>query len=60
MNTISAQLGFWSSVASAGFCLIFTVCFVMIAMVNPRFMWSNLAEYLAYRQGANPIYAYIA
>lgn len=60
MNTISTQLGFWASLLSALACVTFTVCFVVIVLVNPRFTWSNLADYLAYREVANPIYAHIA
>ena len=53
MIQLSAKLGFWSSLASAIAFLLFTVCFIAIAMFNPRFIWTNLSDYVAYTEKYN-------
>lgn len=60
MNQLSVKLGFWSSLASAVAFLLFTVCFVAIALVNPLFVWTNLADYVAYTEKYNQVWKFIA
>lgn len=60
MTLLSAKLGFWASLASAVLFLVFTVCFIAIAAVNPLFSWTNLADYIAYTEKYNQVWKYIA
>lgn len=53
MNPLSIKIGFWAALLSALTFVVFTICFVAIALVSPLFTWTNLADYAAYTQ-ANP------
>lgn len=60
MNPIANRLGFWSSLLAALSFLIFTVCFVAIALTQPLFVWSDLPAFVAYRQQYGDLFATIA
>jgi hypothetical protein len=47
-SRISIRVGFWSALLIAIAFLIFTVCFVAIAMTPPLFIWTNLANYVLF------------
>ncbi len=46
----AVRIGFWSALLSALAFLVFTVCFIGVAVTSPIFMWTNLADYLVYVQ----------
>ena len=48
MNRLSAQIGFWSAALSVLTLVVYTVCFGFLVTMNPLFMWTNLADYVAY------------
>ncbi|MCB0213892.1 MAG: hypothetical protein KDJ52_31415, partial [Anaerolineae bacterium] len=48
MSQLSIKLGFWSAFLSAITFIVFIVCFVAIALLNPLFIWTDLAAYVAY------------
>jgi len=60
VNGTAARLGFWSSFFGAFAFVVFTACFVAIAIVNPLFLWSDLPAYLAYTQQHNQTLKYVA
>lgn len=60
MSQLSIRLGFWSAFLSATTFIIFTVCFVAIAVTAPLFTWTNLADYVAYTQENNQIFKEVA
>ena len=60
MNAVSAKLGFWSSFGGAVAFLLFTVCFIAIAMISPPLIWTNLADYVASTLQYNQVFKYIA
>ena len=60
MNAIANRLGFWSSVMAALSFLIFTVCFGAIAATQPLFLWTDLADYVTYRQTYGTHFATLA
>jgi len=40
--------------------VVFTACFIAIAVVNPLFIWSDLSAYVAYVQKNNQTLKYVA
>ncbi len=46
----AVRIGFWSALLSALAFLVFTVCFIGVAVTSPIFMWTNLTDYLVYVQ----------
>lgn len=48
INPNTIKLGYWSALLSTLAWIIFTVCFVALVMINPLFMWTNLADYVVY------------
>lgn len=60
MNHLSLKLGFWSALLSALSFVLFTVCFVAILIVNPLFLWTNFADYVAYTAVTSQIFQRIA
>jgi hypothetical protein len=60
VNKLSAQLGFWSSFLGAAAFVLFVVCFVAIAALNPLFIWTNASDYLAHVQKSDQTFKYIA
>ena len=48
MSQLSIKLGFWSAFLSAIAFIVFTICFVTIAMMSPIFTWTDLSAYVAY------------
>ena len=48
MNRLSLRLGRWSAFLIAADFILYTVCFVAILMSPPVFVWTNLADYVAY------------
>jgi hypothetical protein len=48
MNQLAQRLGMWSAFLIAGDFILYTVCFVAILMSPPVFVWTNLADYVAY------------
>jgi len=60
MNRVSARLGFWSSLGGAILFLLFTACFIAVAMGNPMFTWTNLPAYVAFTQKYNQVFKYVA
>ena len=48
MNNYALKLGFWSALCAALTFVLFTICFVVVAMTSPIFLWTNLSDYLDY------------
>lgn len=60
MNSLSVKLGFWSALVSLVLFLVFTVCFVGIALSGPLYFWVDLADYVAYVEGTSPFFRELA
>lgn len=60
MNRLSINLGFWSALLSAATFIIFTICFVAILLVNPLFIWTDFADYVAYNNANNQFFKHLA
>lgn len=60
MNPVTQRLGVWSSGLAAFTFLLFTVCFVAIAVTQPLFIWTDMADFVAYRQQYGALFAMIA
>ncbi len=50
MNRLAIRIGFWSALLGACTFVVFTVCFVAIAVLFPPLTWTGLADYAAYVQ----------
>lgn len=48
MNRLALRLGLWSAFLIAADFVLYTVCFVAILMSPPIFVWTTLADYVAY------------
>lgn len=59
-NRAAIQLGFWSAFAIAALFIIFTLCFVAIALTPPLFTWTNLADYVAFATSHNQLFQNVA
>ena len=61
MYPSTARLGFWSAFCASIAWLIFTVCFIAIAVINrPLFLWTNLPDFIAYTRTHDQTLAYVA
>lgn len=60
MNTLSIKLGFWSALVSLALFVVFTVCFVGIAVSGPLYFWVDLADYVAHVQETSPFFRDLA
>jgi len=56
----SARLGLWSAALIAASFVVFTVCFVAIALRPPLFVWTNLADYAAYAGERSQLFQHLA
>ncbi|MGC9399763.1 MAG: hypothetical protein ACP5HM_11570 [Anaerolineae bacterium] len=54
------RLGFWSALLSAGTFIVFTICFVAIAVSGPLFNWTDMADYVAHVQGNPQFFKHLA
>jgi hypothetical protein len=57
---LSIRLGFWSALGIAVLFILFTLCFVAIALSPPLYTWTNLANYLTYVQSHNQFFPNLA
>ena len=48
MNIYVIKLGFWSAFCAALTFVLFTICFIGVAITSPIFIWTNLNDYLDY------------
>ena len=60
MNQTTIKLGFWAATGSAATFILFTVCFVAIALTAPLFVWTNIADFMTYAQGNGRFFQYLA
>jgi hypothetical protein len=60
MQSLARRIGFWSSSAAALMFLVFTGCFIAILVANPLFMWTDLADYVTYREAHTAMFASVA
>lgn len=60
MNHLSLKLGFWSALLGALMFVVFTVCFVAIALTQPILVWTNMADYVAAVQETNQLFKVVA
>ena len=60
MNALSIKLGYWSALLAAATFIIFSVCFVAIALINPLFIWTDYETYVTYTSENNQIFKYVA
>jgi hypothetical protein len=47
-SPLSLRLGFWSAIIIAVLFIVFTICFVALALKPPLFMWTNLSDCVAF------------
>jgi hypothetical protein len=47
-NPLARKLGFWAAVTAFLTFITYTVCFIGILLSGPVFMWTSLADYVAY------------
>ena len=59
-SPISVRLGFWSAFLIAVAFVVFTICFVAIALAPPLFTWTNLADYVTYAGQRSQVFAQLA
>lgn len=60
MYPLTAKLGFWSALLAAVAWIVFTVCFVAIAVSQPPFVWTNLHDFAAYARSHDRTLVYVA
>lgn len=60
MSSLSLKLGLWSALLCALAFVVFTICFVAIAVTQPLFVWTNLADYVAAVQENNQLFKHVA
>ena len=49
-DRLASKLGFWAAVTASLTFVLYTICFVAILRTSPVFMWTTLADYLAYTE----------
>jgi hypothetical protein len=59
-NSLSVKLGFWSAILSLFLFLLFTFCFIGIAITSKLFIWTNITEYIKYNNENPQLLKYIA
>ena len=57
---LSVKSGQWAAIISLTAFLVWIVCFSGIALVNPPFAWTNLADYIAYTSAYNQSFKFAA
>lgn len=60
MNSLTARLGFWSSVVGMLSFIVYIFSFVAIMVINPVFSWTNLNSFIEYNNNYNQFYKYLA
>lgn len=60
MNSIALKTGYWASVIGIATFVMYTFCFVVILLVNPVFIWTNLDNYIMSVQTTNQVFKHIA
>lgn len=60
MNKSISKLGRWSSVVSLSTFISYTICFMIILMVNPTFKWTNVTNFVLYSNTHSQIFKYVA
>ena len=48
IDRTSARLGFWAALGGVITFVVFTVCFVLLAVGRPLYLWTNLPDYVAF------------
>ena len=59
-NRLAVRLGFWSSLLAAAMFIAFIVCFVVVFLNPPLFVWTNFADYVASARNNQQFYKSIA
>lgn len=60
MNTVSVKSGQWAAIISLAAFLVWIICFTAIAVINPPFAWTNLADYITYTSAHNQSFKFAA
>jgi hypothetical protein len=60
VNYLAATLGYWSAIGLVVTFAVFTVAFIAIPLTGPLFIWSNLADYLAYVRSGHTFFQDLA
>ena len=60
MNPLSLKLGYWSALISAATFIIFTISFIGVFATAPLFIWTDLADYVAYTQANSTFFPTLA
>ncbi|MFW6121895.1 MAG: hypothetical protein ACOC80_13510 [Petrotogales bacterium] len=60
MNKLSAKLGFWSAFICLLAFILYMVGFMAIMIVNPPFVWTDLADFVEYTNNYNQFYKHMA
>jgi len=60
LSRVSIRLGFWSACLIAALFVVFTICFVALALTPPLFTWTTLADYVAFASQHTQLYQNVA
>lgn len=60
INHLAIKLGYWSAISIVMTFAVFTVAFLAIPLTGPLFIWSSLADYLAYVRSGNTFFQDLA
>jgi hypothetical protein len=60
MKNISIISGLWAAIITLSAFLVWIVCFTAIAILNPPFYWTNLADYVTYTSTYNQSFKFAA
>jgi hypothetical protein len=60
MERLAIRLGYWSSVGIVVTFVVFTACFVAIALKPPLFIWTGLPDYITYVENNDQFFPNLA
>jgi hypothetical protein len=60
MSSQTARLGFASAFLALAAWVLFSMCFVVIALTRPAFVWTNLGDFLAFTRAHDQTLVYVA
>lgn len=59
-SQLTLRLGFWAATVCAAAFVLFTVCFVLLVVVQPLFIWQDMAGYLDFAQTNSQLLPHVA
>lgn len=60
MNKTAINAGYWAAIISVIAFIAYTVCFLVILMMEPVFLWTNMENYINTVQTSNQAFKHIA